>query len=67
MKTVLAIVALAGTFVLAGAAVQQWADGNVAIAQSRSSACFQNCTNVRQWPAAQCRQYCKGRGTRKGM
>jgi hypothetical protein len=48
MKTVLAIVALAGTFVLAGAAVQQWADGNLAIAQSaaaRASRTVPTCAN----------------------
>jgi hypothetical protein len=66
MKTLLAIVALAGAIVLADTAAQQWAGSNLALAQGRSSACFQNCANVRRWPAAQCRQYCRGKA-KKGM
>jgi hypothetical protein len=61
MKTLLSIVALAGAIVLADTAVEKWAGNSQAVAQSRSSACYQNCTNVRRWPAAQCRRYCKGR------
>ena len=61
MKTLLGIVALAGAITLADTAVEQWAGSSQAIAQSRSNACYQNCTNVRRWPAAQCRQYCKGK------
>jgi hypothetical protein len=64
MKTLLAIIALAGAFALADTVVEPWAGGSLAVAQSRSSACFQNCTNVRRWPAAQCRQYCKGKSKR---
>ena len=66
MKTLLAIVALAGAIALADTAAEQWAGSNLAVAQGRSSACFQNCANVRRWPAAQCRQYCRGKG-KKGM
>jgi hypothetical protein len=67
MKTLLAIVALAGAIVLADTAAEQWAGANLAIAQGRnSSACYQNCTNVRRWPSAQCRQYCRGKA-KKGM
>ena len=61
MKTLLSIVALAGAIALADTAAEQWAGSNLAVAQSRSSACFQNCANVRRWPAAQCAQYCKGK------
>jgi hypothetical protein len=66
MKTLLAIAALAGAIVLADTAAEQWAGSNLAVAQGRSSACFQNCANVRRWPAAQCRQYCRGKA-KKGM
>jgi hypothetical protein len=66
MKTLLAIIALAGAIVLADTAAQQWVGRNLAVAQGRSSACFQNCANVRRWPAAQCRQYCRGKA-KKGM
>jgi hypothetical protein len=61
MKTLLTIVALAGAIALADTAAERWAGTNLAVAQSRSSACYQNCTNVRRWPASQCRQYCKGK------
>jgi hypothetical protein len=64
MKTLLAIVALAAAMALADTAAEQWAGSNLAIAQGRSSACLQNCANVRRWPEAQCRQYCKGKGKR---
>jgi hypothetical protein len=65
MKTLLIIAAMAGAIVLADAGVGQWAGTNLAVAQSRgSSACFQNCTNVRRWPAGQCREFCKGRSKR---
>ena len=50
MKTLLTIVALAGALALADTAVEQWAGGSLAVAQSHSSACFHNCTNVRHWP-----------------
>jgi hypothetical protein len=39
-------------------AVQAW-NGDGAYAQS--SACYQNCRNVRKWPPEQCRRFCKGR------
>ena len=64
MKTLLSIVVLAGAFTLGGAATEQWIGSSAVQAQS-SSACFQNCANVRRWPAAQCQQYCKGRPKRK--
>jgi hypothetical protein len=64
MKTVLSIVVLAGAFTLGGAVTEQWI-GSSALQAQGSSACFQNCTNVRKWPAAQCQQYCKGRPKRK--
>ena len=66
MKTLLAIIALAGAIALADTAAEQWAGSNLAVAQGRSSACFQNCANVRRWPAAQCRQYCRSKA-KKGM
>jgi hypothetical protein len=47
-----------------GEPVVQALVGDGAQAQSRkggSSACYQNCRNVRDWPAAQCRSFCKGR------
>jgi hypothetical protein len=65
MKTLLTVVALAGAMALADTAVEQRAGGSLAVAQSRSSACFQSCTNVRHWPAAQRRMYCKGK-SKKG-
>jgi hypothetical protein len=67
MRTLLVVVALAGAFVLTDAAVQQWAGSDLAIAQSGSSACVQNCTNVRQWPAEQCRRYCRGMPAKKRL
>jgi hypothetical protein len=65
MKTFLSIVALAGAIAIADTAVEQWAGSNRAFAQ-RSSACFQNCTNVRRWPAAQCARYCRGKAKQSG-
>jgi hypothetical protein len=65
MKTLLSICALAGAFMLGDAAVERWADNNLVLAQSSSSACYQNCTNVRRWPAAQCAQLCRGKAKRK--
>ena len=64
MKTLLGILVLAGAFTLGGAATEQWMGSNLVQAQNNSSACFQNCANVRRWPAAQCRQYCKGKPKR---
>jgi hypothetical protein len=65
MKMLLIVIALAGAFALADTAAEQWAGSNLAIAQSRSSACFQNCANVRRWPASQCREYCRGKSKRR--
>jgi hypothetical protein len=65
MKTLLAVIALAAAFALADTAAQPWAGGNLAIAQSGSSACIQNCMNVRDWPEAQCRRYCQGKPRKK--
>jgi hypothetical protein len=65
MKTLLSILALAGVFTLGGAATEQWVGGNRVQAQAASSACFQNCANVRRWPAAQCQAYCKGKTRRR--
>lgn len=64
MKTLLSILALAGALTLGNTATEQWLGGNLALAQG-SSACFQNCANVRRWPAAQCAQYCRGKPKRK--
>jgi hypothetical protein len=64
MKTLLSILALAGVFTLGGAVTEQWV-GNLVQAQAASSACFQNCANVRRWPAAQCQAYCKGKTKRR--
>jgi hypothetical protein len=64
MKTLLSICALAGALMLGDAAAERWTQSNLVQAQS-SSACYQNCTNVRRWPAAQCAQYCKGKTKRK--
>ena len=63
MKSLLSILALAGSILLGSTVADQWTGGSAALAQSkgRSNACFQNCTNVRNWPAAQCRAYCKGK------
>jgi hypothetical protein len=64
MKTLLSILAVAGALTLGGTATEHWMGSSLAIAQG-SSACFQNCTNVRRWPAAQCAQYCRGKPKRK--
>jgi hypothetical protein len=61
MKMLLTIIALAGAFALADTAAEQWAGSNLAVAQARSSACFQYCANVRRWPASQCREFCRGK------
>jgi hypothetical protein len=53
-----AVCAIVGTMMFSEPFVQAWI-GDGAFAQS--SACYQNCRNVRKWPAAQCRRYCKGR------
>ncbi len=65
MKTLLSIVAVAGALTLGNVATEQWMGGNLALAQGGSSACYQNCANVRRWPAAQCAQYCRGKPKRK--
>jgi hypothetical protein len=65
MNMLLTILVLAGAIALADTAVEQWAGSNLAVAQSRSSACFQNCANVRRWPASQCREYCRGKSKRR--
>jgi len=64
MKTLLSIFVIAGAITLGGTAAEQWMGGSVAQAQG-SSACFQNCANVRRWPAAQCRDYCRGKAKKK--
>jgi hypothetical protein len=64
MKAFLATILIAGAVTLGGTAAEQWAGANIAQAQG-SSACFQNCTNVRRWPAAQCQTYCRGKAKRK--
>jgi hypothetical protein len=65
MKSLLIAAALAaGAVMLADTAVAPWAGSSIAVAQTRSSACYQNCTNVRRWPAAQCRAYCQGKSRR---
>ena len=75
MKPLLAIFAIAGVTIAASTGAlrwervsamvgtaQQWARGNGAQARGGGSrACIQNCVNVRRCPAAQCRQYCKGK------
>ena len=64
MKMLVSIVVLAAAITLGDTAVESWMGGNTAQAQG-SSACFQNCTNVRRWPAGQCREYCRGKAKRK--
>jgi hypothetical protein len=63
MKTLASIAVLAAVITLGGTAVEQWTNTNSAYAQG-SSACFQNCANVRRWPAAQCQTYCRGKTKR---
>jgi hypothetical protein len=67
MKTFLTIVAMAGGIALAGTAAERWVGGGLAVAQTPgSSACYQNCRNVRDWASpAQCRDFCKGRAKKK--
>jgi hypothetical protein len=65
MKTLLGILVLAGTLTLGGAATEHWVGSGEVQAQATSSACFQNCANVRRWPAAQCREYCRGKTKRR--
>ncbi|MBO0766309.1 MAG: hypothetical protein J2P50_17205 [Hyphomicrobiaceae bacterium] len=65
MKTLLSILALAGVFTLSSAAAERWAGATSVQAQAASSACFQNCANVRRWPAAQCEAYCRGKTKRR--
>jgi hypothetical protein len=64
MKTLLSICALAGALMLGDAAAERWAHSNLVFAQG-SSACYQNCANVRRWPSSQCAQYCRGKSKRK--
>ena len=53
-----AVCAIIGIVMAGESTVQAWiGDG----AHAQSSACYQNCTNVRRWPAAQCRRYCRVR------
>jgi hypothetical protein len=63
MKMLATLVVLAAAITLGNTAVGPWMGGNVA--QAQSSACIQNCTNVRRWPVAQCREFCRGRTKRK--
>src|SRR5262245_4987234 len=56
MKTLISVCILAAAITLCGSALQQGIGTNGVLAQS--SACVQNCQNVRQWPAAQCQAYC---------
>jgi hypothetical protein len=65
MKALLSILLLAGTITLGSTAAEQWIGGNVAHAQD-SSACVQNCVNVRRWPESQCRQACAKKGKKSG-
>jgi hypothetical protein len=64
MKMLLGAIALAAAFTVADMAAGPWTGDNVAQAQT-SSACIQNCTNVRRWPTAQCREYCRGKAKKK--
>jgi hypothetical protein len=57
MKSLASIVVLTAAITLGGTAVEQWAGGNAALAQS--SACLQNCARVRDWPISQCREFCR--------
>ena len=53
-----AVCVIMSTMMFSEPLVQAWiGDG----AYAQSSACYQNCRNVRKWPPAQCRRYCKGR------
>lgn len=64
MKTLASIVVLAAAIMLGDTAAEQWTGTAIAQAQG-SSACFQNCANVRRWPAEQCRSYCRGKAKKK--
>jgi hypothetical protein len=64
MKMLASVVVLAAAFTLGGATAEQWMGGSAAIAQG-SSACIQNCANVRRWPVEQCRTYCRGKAKKK--
>ena len=64
MKTLFSILVVAAAITLGGTAAEQWIGSNTVLAQG-SSACFQNCANVRRWPAGQCREYCRGKAKRK--
>jgi len=64
MKVLLSIVAVAAALTLGGVATEQWLGNNRVEAQG-SSACFQNCANVRRWPPAQCREFCARKGKRR--
>jgi hypothetical protein len=57
MKSLLVICGLTAAMTLGDTLVQQWIGSNAVAAQG-SSACIQNCMNVRRWPEAQCREYC---------
>ncbi len=62
MKSLASIVVVAAALTLGGTAVEQGLGGNAALAQNGgSSACIQNCARVRQWPIAQCREFCSKR------
>lgn len=55
---VVAVCAIMSVMMFSEPTVQTWiGDG----AYAQSSACYQNCRNVRKWPAGQCRKFCKGR------
>jgi hypothetical protein len=59
MKTLIAIATLAAAMVLGDAAVVSWTGDGVR-AQG-SSACYQTCVRQYNWPAEQCRRYCRGK------
>jgi hypothetical protein len=63
MKSFVSMAVLAAAFTLGGTAVEQWSGSSAALAQS--SACIQNCARVRDWPVAQCREFCRGRTKKK--
>jgi hypothetical protein len=66
MKSLASIVVVAAALTLGGTAVEQGLGGRAALAQSSpSSACIQNCARVRQWPIAQCRDFCRGQDRRR--
>jgi hypothetical protein len=68
MKTLASVVVVAAAITLGGAVVEPWTAGNAVQAQSvqpQSSACIQNCARVRDWPIAQCREFCRGRTKKK--